>query len=247
MTTTARQYETHWRMNPATRSVFDRITAAAVDALGPAGPDGHTALDIGCGGQSNVVFPTATRVIGVDVDADGLARNTTVTETRLCSINELDLEESFVDAIACIFTLEHVTAPDVVFGKLARALRPGGVLVIAIPQVRSPKALVTRHTPQRFHDWFYRRVLGRDPESNGTPFDTVLDPAIAPDRLRRLAAVLGLHLLADETFEDNKQKQFREKIHLSGAPWRVVRKLSRTILRHDAADTDYMAAFQRPA
>jgi len=93
----------------------------AVAALGPAQKGGHTAVDIGCGGQSNVVFPTATHVIGVDVDEAGLARDATVTESLLMSINDLDLEEASADAVACIFMLEHVEEPDVVFGKLVRA------------------------------------------------------------------------------------------------------------------------------
>jgi 2-polyprenyl-3-methyl-5-hydroxy-6-metoxy-1,4-benzoquinol methylase len=173
-----REYETHWKMNAATRAVFDRVTDAAVAGLPPAGAGGRTVLDIGCGGQSNVVFPDADRVVGVDVDEAGLNRNTTITEKLLMSVDDFEPGEYSADAIACIFTLEHVEEPDVVFGKLARSLKPGGVMVIAVPQVRSPKALVTRYTPQSVHEWFYRRVLGRDPETAGTPFETVLDPAI---------------------------------------------------------------------
>lgn len=241
-----REYETHWKMNEATREVFDRIAAAAAAGLPPADAGGRTVLDIGCGGQSNIVFPDATRVIGIDVDEAGLRRNTTITEQRLISINEFEPGGEAADAIACIFTLEHVEEPDVVFGKLARSLKPGGVMVIAVPQVRSPKALVTRYTPQAVHEWFYRRVLGRDPETNGTPFETVLDPAIAPDRLRRLSKAFGMTVLAEEEFEDNKQRQFREKMRVTGWRWSAARALSRLLARHDAAATDYLVALKAP-
>lgn len=247
MSTDRRPYETRWKMNPQTRAVFDRIADAAAQALPAAGPKGRTVLDIGCGAQSNMVFPEATRVVGVDVDEAGLDKNTTVTEKLLVSINELDLTGYDADAIACIFVLEHVEEPDVVFGKMARALNPGGVMVIAVPHLRTPKALLTKFTPQWFHLWFYRRILRRNPETQGTPFATVLDPAIRPDRLARLARSHGLAIVAEEEFEDNKQREARDRFRLRGLPWRAVRKISQLALGHDAELTDYIAVYQRPA
>ena len=211
-------------MNPVSRAIFDRMEAAADEALTPLRRNGLTVVEVGCGQQTNVVFEGATRVIGVDVDQPALVANTTVTDPVILSANELELAPESVDAISSIFTLEHVEEPDVVFGMLARALRPGGVLVIAVPQVRSPKAIITKFTPQSFHEWFYRRALGRDPGAHGTPFDTVLDPAIAPERLRRLATALGLDVIAEESFEDNKQRQVRTKVHLNGRAWASCRR-----------------------
>lgn len=232
-------------MNPVSRAIFDRMEAAADEALAPLRRNGLTVVEVGCGQQTNVVFEGATRVIGVDVDQPALVANTTVTDPVILSANELELAPESVGAISSIFTLEHVEEPDVVFGMLARALRPGGVLVIAVPQVRSPKAIITKFTPQSFHEWFYRRALGRDPGAHGTPFDTVLDPAIAPERLRRLATALGLDVIAEESFEDNKQRQVRTKVHLNGRAWAAARAISRALLRHDAADTDYIAVYRR--
>lgn len=232
-------------MNPASRAIFDRMEAAADEALAPLRGNGLTVLEVGCGQQSNIVFEGATKVIGVDVDREALERNATVTDPVILSANDLQLAPDSVDAISSIFTLEHVEEPDVVFGALARALHPGGVLVIAVPQVRSPKALVTKFTPQSFHEWFYVHVLDRDPDSHGTPFRTVLDPSIAPQRLRRLAAAMGLDVIAEESFEDNKQRQVRSKVRLGGTAWAAVRAISRAVIRHDAADTDYIAVFRR--
>lgn len=239
-----RSYETHWQMNPVSRAVFDRCSAAAEAALG--GRTGLVALDIGCGRQSNVVFAGATEVIGVDVDPVGLESNQTLTKRVFGDAVTTPIPEDSVDAVACIFTLEHVDLPDVVFGKLARALRPGGVLVIAVPHVRSPKAVVTKRTPQRFHEWFYRRILGRTAPGEGIPFETVLDPAIRPDRLRRLAGALGLEVVHEEEFEDNKQRQVRERLHLEGKAWNASRKAAGAVLRHDPAITDYVAVYQHP-
>lgn len=240
-----RSFETHWRMNPATRAVFDEVLEAALAAHGDE-PFG-VVLDVGCGRQSNVVFPGAELVVGLDVDDDGLTRNETVDVAVHADAVGVQLPEGVADAIACIYVLEHVEQPDVVFAKLARALRPGGVMVVAVPIVSAPKAVVTKHTPLRFHTWVYRRLLGRNVADHGDPFATVLDGTIRPDRLEHLAEVCGLEVLARRDFEDNKQRQLREKAHLTGSLWAGIRSAVRagTFGRVDPELSDVAFAFQR--
>ena len=67
-------------MNPVSRAIFDRMEAAADEALTPLRRNGLTVVEVGCGQQTNVVFEGATRVIGVDVDQPALVANTTVTD-----------------------------------------------------------------------------------------------------------------------------------------------------------------------
>jgi len=240
-----REFETHWQMNPVTREIFDRAVAAAIAARG--GEPIDLVLDIGCGRQSNVVFPGARRVVGTDVDGEGLRGNQTVDEAIETDIVEARLPEDCVDAIACIYVLEHVPQPDVVFGKLARALRPGGVMVIAVPNVGAPKAKVTRATPLWFHTYVYVRLLGKKDPNTGLPFETVLDPSIRPDRLEHLAAVCGLEVIEWIDFEDNKQRQLRTKFHLTGWPWRLLRRalLLGSRNRIDPEMSDVVMVFQR--
>lgn len=241
-----RSSETHWRMNPKTRGILDDAIRAAVSARGGAPID--VALDVGCGRQSNVVFPGAGRIVGTDVDLEGLRENKTISDAVHGSIVDMDLPEGSVDAIACVWVLEHVEHPDQVFGKMARALRPGGVMVIATPNTAAPKALVTRFTPLRFHRFVYERLLNRTDPDAGHPFPTVLDPAIRPDRLENLAAICGLDVLFRRDFEDNKQAQLRQRFHLVGMPWRALRSATTALTRGriDPELSDVVFAFRRP-
>lgn len=240
-----REFETHWRMNARTRAVLDTAIDAAMAARGGAPID--QVLDVGCGRQSNVVFPGARRVVGTDVDIEGLRANQTVDEAIEADIVATPIPELSVDAIACIYVLEHVPHPDRVFAKLARALRPGGVMVIAVPNVSAPKAAITRFTPLWFHKLVYVKLLGRNDPNVGDPFATVLDGAIRPDRLEDLAEVCGLDVLERIDFEDNKQQQLRQKFKLTGAPWRLVRSIGRGLTRGrmDPELSDVAFAFQR--
>jgi ubiquinone/menaquinone biosynthesis C-methylase UbiE len=242
-----RPFETYWRMNPVTRSILDHAIESAVKAR--AGAPIDLVLDVGCGRQSNVVFPGARRVIGTDVDVAGLENNVVVDTAVAADIVQADLPEGTLDAIACIYVLEHVAHPDWVFGKLARALRPGGVMVIAVPIVSAPKAQVTKHTPFWFHRFVYERLLGRRGGDHGEPFPTVLDSALRPDRLENLARVCGLEMLSRTDFEDNKQGQLRARFRLTGAPWRATRRVVLGLSggRVDPEMSDVVFAFQKTA
>lgn len=242
-----RPYETHWRMNPVTRGIFDEAIAAAVAARGERPFD--LVLDVGCGRQSNIVFPDTRYTVGTDLDTVGLAENTWIDAAVETNIVEAELPEASVDAIACIYVLEHVDKPDVVFAKMARALRPDGVMVVAFPNVSMPKAKVTRWTPLWFHSFVYRRLLGRNDPNTGDPFETVLDGAIRPDRVERLAEVCGLDVVYRRDFEDNKQRQLRERFHVVGGVWSAIRRGFRLLSgnRLDPADSDVAFAFRRRA
>jgi len=242
-----RPYETHWQMNPRTRAVLDEALDAAMAARGGRPPS--VVLDVGCGRQSNVVFPGAELVVGTDIDGEGLAGNRTVDIAIAGDIVATDLPERSVDAIACIYVLEHVRHPDLVLAKFARALRPGGVLVVAVPNVAAPKAKITRWTPLSFHTFVYRRLLGRNDPNTGLPFATVLDPSIRPDRIEELARDIGLRVLLRRDFEDNKQRQLRQRIHLDGRAWSLVRRACRGLTggRVDPADSDVVFALERIA
>ena len=240
---TQRPCEVHWKVNPVTRAQFTAAEQAAAEALGHR--TDLVVLDVGCGRQSSLIIPGTKVLVGTDVDEKGLSRNGSIDHAVLSDIGSEDLPEETVDGIVSIFALEHITSPDVVIGRLVRTLRRGGVFVLAVPDVHSPKAFVTRHTPQAFHEWFYRWVLGRRGTGAGTPFPTVLDPVIAPESLDRLMAALGMTKVHGAHWEDNKQAQVRRKVFLTGPLWSAVRGLWRLVLRVDPARTDYIGVYRR--
>jgi len=120
-------------MQPATLSLLHRA------GIRP----GMACLDIGCGGGdvsfdlARLVGPTGT-VVGIDIDevkieiarSEAAAQEIRNIEFRLANIGESEPEAEFGFAHAR-FLLSHMPNPVEALAKIRRALRPGGILVVA--------------------------------------------------------------------------------------------------------------------
>ena len=133
-------------------------------------------------------------MVGIDLSRVQLDRNESLDEKIVGDIETYPLEAHSFDMIVCWNVLEHVPSPAAAIANLAQALRSGGLLVLACPNPRSLKGLVTRITPHSFHVWSYRHLRGskRAGTKDYGPFPTVMHPDIAPAALSRLADELGL-------------------------------------------------------
>ncbi|MFZ4855026.1 MAG: class I SAM-dependent methyltransferase [Desulfuromonadaceae bacterium] len=108
------------------------------------------ALDIGCGSGR---FLRALRYSGWEVaglelndDTATAARNVhgLAVETSL----ETFADKSF-DQITITHVLEHIRDPDSMLAECARLLKPGGVIAVAVPNIESVQARLTRE------NWFH--------------------------------------------------------------------------------------------
>ena len=129
---------------------FDEPTIGEIIDRVPAG----VALDAACGTGRWAGALTARRhrVIGVDSSPDMLERaraRVPEGDFRLGDLHQLPVGDGEVDLIVCALALTHLPALDPVLAEFARALRPGGHLVISdihpewilrggIPTLRSP-------------------------------------------------------------------------------------------------------------
>jgi SAM-dependent methyltransferase len=154
-----------------------------VAALDCAGEPHLRVLEAGCGRYRHITYPDAVRITGLDITAEELAHNEYVHEKIVGDVQSWQTQRQW-DVVVCLYLLEHVDDPERGVANLLQWTRPGGLLVIAVPNVFSLKGLVTRATPFGFHDWFYRHIY-RQPYAI---FPTTMKPAIAPDALRRQLA-----------------------------------------------------------
>ena len=240
--TTARPQQASWI------AAMDQLQGCVDEALD--GRHDVRVLEGGCGSAAYVRFPDEARIVGIDIDPHQLERNTACDETILGDLETYDLPPSSYDAIVCWYVFEHLRYPDHVLVRFARVVKPGGVIVLALPNIMSPKGLITKYTPHWFHVAWRRYVLGR--KHAGTPghgpFPTTIPWTIAPERLLRLVDSCDLEVAFEAFLEDGKQVQTREKLGLTGSRWdrakRLVARLSRG--RLDAARTELLLVLRRP-
>jgi SAM-dependent methyltransferase len=231
-------------LNPAVRGLQE-----LVDDL--AARDRHLdVLEAGCGSASYVEFGGRARVVGIDVSERQLSRHPELDERILGDIETHNFHANSFDLIVCWDVLEHLRRPRRAVANLAKALRPGGLLVLALPNVLSLKGLVTKFTPHRFHVWVYRHVFGwphAGTDDHG-PFPTFLRFSVAPSALRDLGVRLGLEVAYFAPYESWSQEQVRRRAHLTGARWEIVRRSVRvlTLGRVTPELTEYILVLRRP-
>jgi 2-polyprenyl-3-methyl-5-hydroxy-6-metoxy-1,4-benzoquinol methylase len=121
--------------------VYDDPGNPALCAL--LGPGAQRLLDVGCGAGANAALLRA-RHPGLGIE--GITRSSREAELAGAHLDRAwvfdleadfppELEASRFDALFCSHVLEHVRQPSQVLARLARLLRPGGQVLIAVPNV----------------------------------------------------------------------------------------------------------------
>ncbi len=206
-------------------------------------------LDAGAGKRTRFDVPPDAYVVGVDPDDLAMARNPRLNERVVTDLATYAAPAASFDLITCWYVLEHVPNPAALVDRFATWIAPGGLVVIAVPHLHSPKALITKATPHPFHVWFRRHVLGY-PQAGRPghgPYPTTLRRAIAPAALVGRFGARGLVPVFEGYFEDGKQVAFRERVRLTGERWHAAQRFVHRISlgRLDAARSEYVVVLRR--
>jgi SAM-dependent methyltransferase len=207
-------------------------------------------VEAGCGARSHLDYPPAARLLGLDMSRAQLQRNRTTRWLVLGDAERLAVASGCADAAVSWDVLEHLAHPAQALAELARVVRPGGLVVLGLPNVVSLKGVVTRLTPWWVHVWVYRRVLGD--ASVGTEasdqFPTTMRLGLRAAGLRRLAASLGLDVLLLMAYEGPVPVHFRRRHRAGGYLLSAIGAVSRvlTVGRYDATASDLVVVLRRP-
>jgi SAM-dependent methyltransferase len=161
-------------------------------------------LEAGCGNSWAIrLDDVCYRLTGVDLDpaALDLRKNEQrdLDEAILGDLHSVALEENTYDVIYNSFVLEHVHDAQRLLDNFWRWLKPGGILILRMPDGRSVSGYMTRILPFRAHVWF-KRYVERMPNAGHAgfaPYPTVFDPIVSRRGIRRWCAEREAVLLGE--------------------------------------------------
>jgi hypothetical protein len=182
------------------------------------------ALETGAGERTLFDLPEDAYIVGVDRDADALHRNTRLDERVVADLADYRPWAAGFDLVTAWYVLEDLADAAAVLDRIAGWTAPGGLVVIGVPNLRSPRGL-------------WSRLRGRHR----------LRRALTPQTLRRRFIDNGFTPVLQVFFEDSGQASRRRRLLVTRKRWKAVqvavRVLSFGLL--DAARTDLIAVFRR--
>jgi SAM-dependent methyltransferase len=220
-----------------------RLVQDSIRAFATTGRDIQI-LEAGCGRSWSIPLDgLAYRLTGIDSDPEALrARVETVGDLDDAVLGDLrtaTLPDAFFDVVVCSYVLEHVTDPDVVLRNFQRWLKPGGIMILRVPDRDAVYGFLARMTPHWLHVAVYRYILGsaNAGKPGFAPYPTVYDPLISYAGLAEYCKQNGLRLR-----QAVGHFQFRSGIRsqvISFASW-LVAKLSFARLAGDHANLTFV-------
>lgn len=106
-------------------------------------------LEIGCGSGETLAYLKKIGICdwigGIEISPDAAEKANEKLDFLLQgNIETMDppLEAESIDVILCLDVLEHLIDPWAVIGKLHGLLRPGGVIIASIPNIRNLRVLI---------------------------------------------------------------------------------------------------------
>jgi SAM-dependent methyltransferase len=207
-------------------------------------------LEAGCGSLTHVRF-VDPYVVGVDISREQLARNSGLAEAICADLQTWEPRADEFDVVVCWDVLEHLPEPRLALANLVRAARPGGLLILALPNVLSLKGLLAKLTPHGFHVWAYRHFWGvaRAGTEGRGPFRTYLRLATAPGAMLRFARAANLQVEHFSAYESLMQRRFRKDHPLGNLLFAASGRVGRLLTggRFDPTLSDYILVLRKPA
>jgi SAM-dependent methyltransferase len=150
-------YGTERRFIKAIDWLLDRVNARKARRLaGAAGSEPGSVLEVGCG--HGLVLDQLRRlgwnVTGTEITEESslYARQVLGLDVRIGDLRGLALPDDSYDLVIVWHVLEHLPDPEGQLREIGRILRPGGLLVVGVPNFGSTEALWARDK------WFHLDV-----------------------------------------------------------------------------------------
>ncbi|MFZ1087253.1 MAG: class I SAM-dependent methyltransferase [Terracidiphilus sp.] len=159
-------------------------------------------LEAGCGQRWPLDLAGVDFTLtGVDLDAVALEMRKTQArdlDVAICGdLCTVELPEASFDVVFSAFVLEHVPRADRALANLVKWLRPGGLLILRLPERQTVHGFYTRVLPHWAHVAYYRYIHHSQfaGQPGYAPYPTYYHPVISRERLIPFLAENGVSTL----------------------------------------------------
>ena len=161
-------------------------------------------MEAGCGQRWDIdIADIDYHLTGVDLDAAALRMRLELVgdlhEAVEGDLRSVEFADSSFDVIYNSYVLEHVAGAEKVLDNFVRWLRPGGIVLLRIPDPYSVHGFMSRATPHWFHVWYFRHVLKRPNAGRPghAPYPVQYDEVVSRPGIKAYCRDNGLTLLAE--------------------------------------------------
>jgi SAM-dependent methyltransferase len=159
-------------------------------------------LEAGCGREWYFKMDGLQyELTGLDLDAAALqARQELKKDIRHAVVGDLrtaELPAATYDVIYNAFVLEHVSGAERVLENFVRWLKPGGLMIVRVPDRDGVQGFVARYTPHWLHVQYYRWAWRmKDAGKPGfAPYPTIYDNVVSRPGLNEFCQRHGLDVI----------------------------------------------------
>jgi SAM-dependent methyltransferase len=191
-------------------------------------------LEAGCGRHWGLKLSVPYVLTGIDTDPEALRvrveKKKDLDIPILGDLRTIDLPPRSYDVIYCSWVLEHISGAVQVLENFERWLKPGGLLIVRVPDRDSMFGIVTRFTPFWFHIWYYRWINGVKSagQPGHSPYPTHYDAVISRHGFEQFCKDHHLSLLETHRIDNFLKRSTPRKLlgaavglfSLGSVPWR---------------------------
>ena len=178
-------------------------------------------LEAGCGRHTCLDFGPEAYVVGIDIEPQEIGRNGRLSEAIVGDIQTYHVPSRSFDIAVCWNVLEHLESPERALENICGALRPGGLLVVGVPELRSLKTRLVKLTPAWLHRWAWRRLYPNASHEHG-PFSLVLDDGVGATEIERCATANSMTVIYSKGYESAMQAKLRKSLGVGDRAWRLL-------------------------
>ena len=161
-------------------------------------------LEAGCGQKWSLDLKGLRYMLtGVDLDRESLQlrkeQKGDLHKMILGDLRTISLKENEYDIIYNSFVLEHIEGAGILLDNFLKWLRPGGIIVLKIPDRDSVFGFLARLTPFSLHV-FYKRYVEKKPNAGRSgydPFPTVYEKVVSRKGIHRYCDKHGLAIMLE--------------------------------------------------